>query len=154
MNTVFQKYAAALLPFFILVIGASQTVLGKGFDLQVIVPFAIIVLGAIATFIVKLIPGKWQGGLKTGVAIAATILSAVVPFLLPSGFSFSANAPIVIVAILNALATELGVQIRIAPNETHPALVPVAPNYGVYNITAVNPPAPITFEAATPSVVG
>ena len=30
MSTIFQKYAAALLPFFILVIGASQTVLKEG----------------------------------------------------------------------------------------------------------------------------
>jgi hypothetical protein len=112
VSTVFQKYAAALLPFFILVIGASQTVLKEPVDWNAIITFAILVLGAIVTFIVRLLPSRWQGALKTGVAILTTILSALLPFILPGGFDPSVNVPIIIVAVLNALATELGVQIR------------------------------------------
>jgi hypothetical protein len=115
MSTIFQKYAAALLPFFILVVGASQTVLQDPKNLTVIVTFAILVAGAVATYIVKLLPGGWQGGVKTGIAILTTILSAVLPFLLPGGFTPGANLPVVAVAILNALATEFGVQIRTDP---------------------------------------
>lgn len=114
MSTIFQKYAAALLPFFILVIGASQTVLKEGpVDWVAILTFAILVLGAVVTFIVKLLPSAtWQGALKTGIAILTTILSALLPFVLPGGFDPSVNVPIIIVAVLNALATEFGVQIR------------------------------------------
>jgi hypothetical protein len=112
MSTVFQKYAAALLPFFILVVGASQTVLKAPIDWNATITFGILVVGAVATFIVKLVPLKWQGALKTGIAILTAILSAILPFVLPGGFDPSVNWPIIIVAILNALATEFGVQIR------------------------------------------
>lgn len=115
MNTVFKHYAAALLPFFILVIGASQTVLHAGFNLQVDIPFAVLVLGAIITFIVQLLPSGWQGALKTGVAIVTTILSALLPFVLPGTVHLSQSVPVVAIAILNAIATEFGVQIRTAP---------------------------------------
>jgi hypothetical protein len=115
MNTVFQKYAAALLPFFILVVGASQTVLKAPIDWNATITFGIVVAGAVATFIVKLVPIKWQGALKTGVAILTAILSALLPFVLPGGFDPSVNWPIIIVAVLNALATELGVQVRTDP---------------------------------------
>lgn len=158
MNNAFQKYAAALLPFFIIVVGASQTILGGPPDFQTLVPFAIIVAGAIATFIVKLIPDvKWQGGLKTGIAIFSTILTALVPFLLPGGFQLSANLPIVIVAILNALATELGVQIRVAPGEASPTAVNF---YNIGKSLDISAAAPVVDtpvavnEAPTPSSVG
>lgn len=116
MSTIFQKYAAALLPFFILVVGASQTVLHFGadtpMDWNAIITFAIVVLGAVITFIVRLVDVRWQGALKTGVAIVTTILSALLPFVLPGGFDPNVNVPVIIVAVLNAIATEFGVQIR------------------------------------------
>lgn len=129
MSTIFQKYAAALLPFFILVVGASQTVLHFGADQPVdwnaIITFAIVVLGAIVTFIVKLLPSaKWQGALKTGVAILTTILSALLPFVLPGGFDPDVSVPIIIVAVLNAIATEFGVQIRTSDNAVSGGVVP------------------------------
>lgn len=125
MSTIFQKYAAALLPFFILVVGASQTVLKDPVEWNAIVTFAILVLGAIISFIVPLAPTRWQGGVKTSVAIITTVLSAVLPFILPGGFDPSVNVPIIIVAVLNALATEFGVQIRRdTPTVGAPGLVP------------------------------
>ena len=132
MSTIFQKYAAALLPFFILVVGASQTVLkfGQAPDWNAIVTFAIVVLGAVLTFVVKLVAARWQGALKTGIAILTTILSALLPFILPGGFDPSVNVPVIIVAVLNAIATEFGVQIRTGDNAvsggivTDPAAVP------------------------------
>lgn len=124
MSTIFQKYAAALLPFFVLVIGASQTVLHRPIDWNATITFAILVLGAVITYIVKLLPGKWQGGLKTGVAILTTILSAILPFVLPGGWVTGVNLPIVIVAVLSALATQLGVAIRVADSPVGGAVVP------------------------------
>jgi hypothetical protein len=113
MNT-FTKYAAALLSFLILVLGATQTVLKHPTDLTVLIPFGIVVLGAIATFFVPLIQNTiWQGRIKTGIAILTTILATLVPFLLPGGFVPGTSWPVVFVAIFNALATELGIQIRI-----------------------------------------
>lgn len=111
-NSVFQHFAAALLPFFILVIGASQTILKAPLNWNDLLVFALIVLGAIATYIVKLVNGSWQGALKTGIAILTTVLTALLPFILPGGFDPKVNVPLIIVAVLNALATEFGVQIR------------------------------------------
>lgn len=115
MSTIFQRFAAALLPFFILVIGASQTVLKDPIDWNAIIVFAVLVLGAIVTYILPLVDKKWQGALKTGVAILTVILSALLPFVLPGGFDPSVNVPVIIVAVLNAIATEFGVAIRTTP---------------------------------------
>jgi len=117
MSTIFQKYAAALLPFFVLVIGGSQTVFGGGkpFDWSTFVPYLILVLGAIVTYIVKLLPGGWQGAAKTGIAIITTILSAILPFLLPGGWNPDYSWQIILVGVLTAVATEFGVQIRTTP---------------------------------------
>jgi hypothetical protein len=115
-SNVFAKYAAALLPFFILTIGASQTVLKDPTNWQGDLVFGILVLGAVGTFIVKLVPSiAWQGALKTGIAVVTTILSALLPFVLPGGFDPSVSVPIIIVAVLNALSTELGVYVRVNP---------------------------------------
>jgi hypothetical protein len=114
VSNVFQKYAAALLPFFVLVVGASQTVVKDPTNVVGDVTFGILVLGAVLTFIVKLVPSvRWQGILKTGIAVVTTIASALLPFLLPGGFVPDVQVPIVIVAVLNAIATEFGVQIRV-----------------------------------------
>jgi hypothetical protein len=141
MNTAFQKYAAALLPFAVLVIGASQTVLHAGFNLQVDIPFAVIVLGAILTFVVRLLPAGWQGGLKTGIAIVTTILSAALPFVLPGTVHLSASVPVVVVAILNALATELGVQIRTNPIDAGTAVPGVPADVSSLPAAAAVPPS-------------
>lgn len=142
MSTIFQKFAAALLPFFILVIGASQTVLKPGpVDWNAVIVFAILVLGAVVTFIVKLLPGTWQGGLKTGIAIITTILSALLPFVLPGGFDLSVNVPIIIVAVLNALATEFGVQIRTTPVAVTNGLTPDPDSVPKHLATAAQPPS-------------
>jgi len=152
-NTLFSKYAAALLPFFVLVVGASQTVLHAGFNLQVDIPFAIIVLGAILSFIVPLINKAWQGGLKTGIALATTVLSAVLPFVLPGTVHLSASLPVVIVAVLNALATELGVYIRVNPlidagtaGATHSVITTVT---NVTGATTASLAAPTQVNVAT-----
>jgi len=136
MNSTLQRYAAVLLPFFVLTVGATDTVLKHPGDLTVTVPFAILVLGAIGTYVAKLLDAKWQGGLKTGIAIATTILSAVLPFILPGGFDPAVSVPVIIVAVLNALATQLGVAIRVDP------VLATANAAGVHNISSLPAPHP------------
>lgn len=116
MSTIFQKYAAALLPFFILVVGGLQPVFASDdIDWRAVVQFALLVLGAVVTYIVPLLPGPWKGALKTGVQILVVILVALLQFLIPSGFDPAAGVQLIIVAVLQALAVELGVQIRQVP---------------------------------------
>lgn len=115
MSTILQKYAPILLPFFVLVIGGTQAAFpanGEPINWANVLQFAILVVGAIGTYLVKLTQGKWQGSLKTGLAIIATVLSALVPFVVPGGFASDATWQLIFVGVLNALSTELGVVIR------------------------------------------
>jgi hypothetical protein len=142
MNTIFQRYAASLLPFFVLVTGAATTIWNKPLNWNADITFLIVVLGAVVTYIVALSPGKWQGKLKTGIAILTTLLAAVLPFVLPGGFKPESSIPVILVAVFNALSVEFGVQIRTA---IAPAVVPVL----VVNPTVgpvVMPPIPPTVS--------
>lgn len=119
MSTIFQKYAAALLPFFVLVVGASATVFpkaGEPADWNAIAQFVVLVLGAVVTYVAPLLDSRWRGFAKTGVAIVAAVVSALLPFILPSGFDPSVSVPVIVVAVLNVISTELGVQIRTGDN--------------------------------------
>lgn len=128
LSTVFQKYAAALLPFFILVVGGLQPLFASDdIDWRAVTQFALLVLGAVVTFIVPLIPGPWKGALKTGVQVVVVILTALLQFLIPSGFDPAAGVQLIIVAVLQALAVELGVQIRSGPT-TASGAVPDIPS--------------------------
>jgi hypothetical protein len=129
MSTIFQKYAAALLPFFVLVVGASQTVFPKAgdpVDWNAVAQFVVLVLGAVVTYLVPLLGAKWQGAAKTGVAIVAAVISALLPFILPGGFDPSVSVPVIIVAVLNVISTELGVQIRTSDTAIDGGIVPDA----------------------------
>ena len=153
MNTVFQKYAAALLPFLVLVVGASQTVLKDPLNWVSNITFAILILGAIVTYVVSLVPdAAWQGRLKTGVAIITTILAAVLPFLLPNGINPSASIPVVVVAILNALATELGVQIRTAALDV-PAAIVTTHSHVLGSDLPILVNAPVNVPTSAPAVI-
>jgi hypothetical protein len=108
----FTRYLAALLPAAILIIGALQPVLDNPTDWTIIVQFALLVIGTAVAYGLKLLPSGWQGAAKTGAQIVTVILTALVPFLLPGGFDPAVNWTLIIVGVLNAVATEFGVQIR------------------------------------------
>jgi hypothetical protein len=140
MNAIFQRYAAAFLPFLIIVIGASQTVIAHPKDVASDVTFFLLVLGNILSFIVPLLKTAWQGGAKTGIAIVTVVVAAVLPFLLPTGFQPGVSIPIIVVAVLNAVAIEFGVQIRTAPTDLPP--VKTAPPLVVNVVTPSSPVTP------------
>lgn len=109
----FTRYLASLLPAAIIIIGGLQAILDNPGNWTVIVQFALLVVGTGVAFVVKLVPdAHWQGRLKTGAQIVTVILTALAPFLLPGGFDPNVNATLIVVAVLNALATEFGVQVR------------------------------------------
>lgn len=116
---VLQKYATALLSLAVLVLGALATALTGVVSAVDIIQLVTLFLGGIVTFIVPLLAGGWRGGVKTGVAIATTILSAIVPFVV-AGHITPAQVVLVVVAAINAAATELGVQIRLASPAASP----------------------------------
>jgi len=120
------KYSAALLSIAIVVLTAfiaSPTLTPTS-----IIQLAILAVGAIVTYLLPLVPGAWAGALKTGAAVVVAVLAAVLPFVVTGGITV-AEATVVILAALNALAVEVGVQLR------RTAPVPV--------VTNVYTPAPV-----------
>lgn len=109
----FTRYLASLLPVAIIVIGGLQFVLDNPGNWIVITQFALLIVGTATAYLVKLVPdSRWQGRAKTGAQLITVVLTALVPFLLPGGFDPSVSVTLIVVAVLNAIATEFGVQVR------------------------------------------
>lgn len=119
--SIFQKYATAIFSFAVLAIGGFQAlvaVLGAGHTtgqlITSVAVFAVLIVGGIATFGVPLLEAKWQGAVKTGIALFTTLVAAVLPFATKGHFDVKTDLPLVVLAVLNAIATEFGIQIRLA----------------------------------------
>lgn len=105
------KFAVALLQFTLLLVTSLSVSLQGGFDAVEIAQFVAIAAGAGVTFFVPLVSGKWSGLLKTGFAIVAAIATALIPFI-TQGFITPDQVMLVILAALNAIASEVGIAIR------------------------------------------
>lgn len=108
---VVPKYAVALLQFALLLVTSLSVSLQGGFDTVEIVQFGVIAAGAATTFFVPLVSGKWSGLLKTGLSLLAAVLTAVIPFVV-QGFITADQVMLIVLAGLNALASEVGISIR------------------------------------------
>ena len=117
-NTTFARYATILFPALITVLSAAQ-ILPAHHTTQDLVQFGIILAGAVGTFLASVSTGKWPGLFKTGSASVAAILTLLVPYL-ADGASLSSITPtnwmVFGVAAANALATEVGVDLRVTAN--------------------------------------
>ncbi|SBN64466.1 hypothetical protein GA0004736_3426 [Curtobacterium sp. 9128] len=115
MNTILSRYSTTLLPLAVGVLGILQAAQAAGettlIDWQTITQIALLLVGTGVVYWLPLVNAKWQGAAKTGAAVGFAVLSAVVA-LVPDGHFTKANAILVITAIVKAVATELGVQIR------------------------------------------
>ena len=109
---ILNRYAAALLSIAVVVVGAFTAIPEGQVSPTAILQLAIIAVGSVVTYLVPVVQGsKWAGVLKTGAAIIAAVLTAVVPFV-NNGHITATQIGLVILAALNALAVEVGVNIR------------------------------------------
>lgn len=119
-NTTFAKYAALLFTALI-TIGSAAQILPDHHSQGDLVQFGIVAAGAIgAVFAGIITKGAWPGILKTGIAIVAAILTVLQPYLANGAQvqSITATQWIIFgVAVLNAVAIELGIQIRTTANQ-------------------------------------
>ena len=105
------KYATAILSLAVVILTALTAAASGPVTLTTILQLAVLALGGVITYIVPILDGRWKGGVKTGVAVVAALVSAVIP-LVGGGFTWQAVF-IVVLAGVQALATQLGVAIRV-----------------------------------------
>lgn len=107
---VFRQYAAALLPAAVALLAALQTALADGLVDQTEAGQLIALFAGVGiTYFVPLAKGPWAGALKTGFAALAAIATLIIPLLV--GFTWQ-SLVIFALAILQAIATEIGVHAR------------------------------------------
>jgi hypothetical protein len=109
-------YAAALISLAIAVLtAATQIPSGTDLSLATVLQLAVVSLSAIATYLLPLLKNQtWQGGLKTGAAIAGAIATAIIPLVGQGSVTYQ-QAIVVILAGLNAVGVEAGVSARVKP---------------------------------------
>lgn len=129
--TPFTQYAAALLPLAILLTTGLQAVLRAPGDWTVLIPFGVLVLGGVGAVVAKLSPGAWAGRAKVIVTVVAAIVASIMPFILPGGFDPSVDVTIIVNAVLQTLAVQLGVDIRTS------AIIDTRDSDGVPKVTSL-----------------
>ncbi|GAA3729982.1 hypothetical protein GCM10022239_03250 [Leifsonia bigeumensis] len=108
---ILNKYLAALLSIAIVLITAFVAIPDDQRTPATLWQLGILAAGAIATYLVPIVDGRWAGLLKTGAAIVAAVIGALIP-LLGSGHLTVTQILVLILAGLNVLAVEVGVNVR------------------------------------------
>lgn len=108
---IVSKYLTGLIQVLFLLMTALLAAMEDGVDTVEVWQLAGVLVGAVVTVWVPLLEGAWAAGLKVGGAVAGAAIAAIVPLVM-SEWTASA-AIIVVIAIINALATQLGVSIRV-----------------------------------------
>ncbi|QNJ55972.1 membrane protein [Microbacterium phage Rasputia] len=108
---VINKYLAGLLTVLVVALTAFQAALSDGFTLTEGWQIAGLVVAAFVTVFVKLVDSNWAAMLKVSGSVLGAAIAAIVPFL-TGGWDASA-VTIVVLAVLNTLVTQLGVDIRL-----------------------------------------
>lgn len=147
MNTLLQKYSAALIQFLIVLGGAFQIMLPQ-ITADEAWQLVAIAAGAVATFFLPLSQGPWKAALKTSASVLAAIAVTIIPFVVPGGDFNGASLVIVVLAALNAVASELGVNLRLDGVRTALAN-PAVPNA---TVIASDPSAVAAVTGPEPSL--
>jgi hypothetical protein len=112
-NSIFQKYAPTIFSAALLILGGLQVLIQTGATTVTILQFVALVITTATTFGLR---GRW----KISLEVAGVIVAAVLPFAIEHTLTI-ANALLVVVAIVKALATHFGVVLR-ADDDAAPAL--------------------------------
>lgn len=108
---ILNKYLVALLSIALVAVNGLQAALEGGLDLVEALQLIPVIVAAIISYLVPLVNGPWAGALKTGLTVLAAAAAAIIPFA-TVGFIEPSQVMIVIYAALQALAVEVGVNVR------------------------------------------
>jgi hypothetical protein len=108
---VVNRYLSALLSTAIVLLGAFVAIPRDAwsFGNPQVGSFVALAVATIISYVVKLLPSGWQAGAKVGVQIVGGVFAAVWPLFLGAEVDWF----VVVLAALNALATQLGVDARL-----------------------------------------
>lgn len=119
--TTSNKFLAAFLSFALVLLGALVSIPQGAFTWQAGIQIGILAVSTGATLGLKLVPSvKWQGVLKTGSAVILAILSGLTPLILGGKYDH-VTIGLIVLAVVQVVASEIGVQARIASTPTAPA---------------------------------
>ena len=118
-NATFARYATVLFTA-IITIGSAAQILPAHHTAADLIQFGVVVAGAVGAIFSRVnLRGWWPGVFKTGAASLAAVGTLLVPYL-AGGASFTSITPtnwiIFGVAAVQAVAVEMGVQIRTTAN--------------------------------------
>jgi len=106
-----QRYAPSVLSFLVLVFGGLAAAAQTGLDGVTLTQLAVLVITTGTTWLVPLLGDRWRGAAKTGLELVGVALTLAVPFIAAGTITW-ADGFLVAVALVKAVGTELGVQIR------------------------------------------
>jgi hypothetical protein len=99
-----QKYMPTILSAALLVLGGLQVLIQTGANLVTILQFVALLVTTATTFQLR---GRW----KIALEVAGVLVAAVLPFAIDQTFT-KANIVLILIAIVKALATHFGIQVR------------------------------------------
>jgi hypothetical protein len=107
-----KPFATALLQLALLAVGAFVLIPEADYAKATTwLPFLALVVGGVISLFVPLAPIAWRGAFKTGAVVVLGVISTLIPIWIDGAFPVS-SIPVLILAALQAFATETGVQIR------------------------------------------
>lgn len=106
-----KKYLPPLLQIAITLLGAFVIIPQDQLGWASVVQLGILFAGAVVAYLVPLLDGPWAGGLKTGMTVLIALLSGVGSYII-AGELTPVAVGLVVLGALNALATEIGVEVR------------------------------------------
>lgn len=110
-NSVAQKYSPAIFTFAVLVLGGLQGLLDAPITTVILLQFTALIVGTALTVLFPLAKGRWAGAFKVGAEVLLTAIALVIPFAL-AGHITRAQVVLVVIGVVKALATQVGVTIR------------------------------------------
>lgn len=108
---ILSKFLVAIIQIAVLVLAALQAALSNGLTVVESLQIVGIGIGAVVTYVVPLLATGWAAAFKVAGAVLGAVIAAAIP--LAAGEWNASTLLIVVLAGLNALATQVGVDVRV-----------------------------------------